>query len=76
MGKIDKLRILLIFPPLTALPADYPTPDPPLGLAYIAAVLEKHGFDIKILDAFAEAECKSNVFSLLESSPIGEGSYE
>lgn len=54
MGKINKLRTLLIFPPLTALPSDYPTPDPPLGLAYIAAVLEKHGFDIKILDAFAE----------------------
>lgn len=54
MGKIDKLRTLLIFPPLTALPSDYPTPDPPLGLAYIAAILEKHGFDVKILDVFAE----------------------
>ncbi len=54
MGKIEKLRMLLIFPPLTALPSDYPTPDPPLGLAYIAAVLEKHGFNVKILDAFAE----------------------
>ncbi len=54
MGKMNKLRVLLIFPPITALPSDYPTPDPPLGLAYIAAVLEKHGFDVKILDAFAQ----------------------
>lgn len=54
MGKINKLRTLLIFPPLTALPSDYPTPNSPLGLAYIAAVLEKHGFDVKILDAFAQ----------------------
>ena len=54
MRSIDKLRILLIFPPLTALPSDYPTPDPPLGLAYIASVLEKHGFEVEILDAFAE----------------------
>lgn len=54
LERIANPRILLIFPPLTVLPTDYPTPDPPLGLAYIAAVLEKHGFDVRILDAFAQ----------------------
>ncbi len=50
---MKKTRVLLIFPPFTVSPSDYPTPDPPLGLGYIAAVLEKAGFPVKILDALA-----------------------
>lgn len=48
-----KTKTLFIFPPLTVDLADYPLPHPPLGLAYLAAVLEEHDFPIKILDALA-----------------------
>jgi len=48
-----KTKTLLIFPPLTVDPSDYPLPHPPLGLAYLAAVLEKDHFPVKILDALA-----------------------
>jgi len=37
--------ILLIYPPYS-----YPKKSPPLGLAYIASVLEKEGYSVKILD--------------------------
>lgn len=50
---MKKTKALLIFPPLTVAPSDYPSPDPPLGLAYLAAVLEQHQFPVKILDALA-----------------------
>lgn len=51
------MQVQLIHPPvyvnpkaLTAL-----TPAPPLGLAYIAAALEKHGHAVSVIDALAEA---------------------
>jgi len=47
------MRVLLIHPPLTSHPADFPTPEPPLGLAYIAAVLEEKGYEVAILDALS-----------------------
>ncbi|RLE49825.1 MAG: B12-binding domain-containing radical SAM protein [Candidatus Methanomethylicota archaeon] len=48
------MKVLLVNPPTTA---DIETARviglkaPPLGLAYLAAVLEKNGYDVKILDA-------------------------
>lgn len=48
---MKKPKVLFIFPPLTVDSSDYPSPDPPLGLAYLAAVLEEHKFPVKILDA-------------------------
>jgi len=33
--------------------SDYPTLEPPLGLAYPAGVLEREGYEVRILDAFA-----------------------
>lgn len=50
---MKKTKVLLVFPSLTVHPSDYPLPHPPLGLAYLAAVLEKHKFPVKILDALA-----------------------
>jgi magnesium-protoporphyrin IX monomethyl ester (oxidative) cyclase len=50
---MKKTRTLLIFPPFTVSSSDYPTPDPPLGLAYLAAFLERKGYPVKILDALA-----------------------
>jgi len=49
------MRILLINPPNSA-PAKWNFPlniFQPLGIAYIAAVLEKQGYEVKILDALA-----------------------
>jgi magnesium-protoporphyrin IX monomethyl ester (oxidative) cyclase len=48
-------RILLIQPPYNcaAHKTDL-TPNPPLGLAYVAAVLDQCGFEVEILDAFVE----------------------
>ena len=42
-------RILLVNPP-----SDSPTPVLPLGLAYLAAYLEKSGFEVKVIDAWAD----------------------
>jgi len=48
------MKILLIYPPITAYISDTPSPTPPLGLAYIAAVLEENNYDVKIIDALTE----------------------
>ena len=47
------MNILLIFPPSTIYGSDPTIPSvvPPLGLAYIAGYLEKHGYKVDILDA-------------------------
>ena len=51
--KVQLIKILLINPPQTFFPgSDIPSANMPLGLMYIAAVLEKAGYDIEILDAF------------------------
>jgi len=42
MSTVD---VLLIYPPYT-----YPKKSPPIGLAYIAAVLEKEGYSVEIAD--------------------------
>jgi anaerobic magnesium-protoporphyrin IX monomethyl ester cyclase len=42
-------EIILIYPPYS-----YPRKNPPLGLAYIAAVLEREGYSVKIIDVSAE----------------------
>ena len=56
--KKEVKRILLIEPPRTV-PIEFmakarPGVQPPIGLAYIAAVLEKNNFIVKILDAIVE----------------------
>ena len=47
------MRILLVQPPSRNLQRE-DVVVPPLGLAYLAAVLEQEGYGVKILDAFAE----------------------
>ena len=53
-------KILLVDPPRTApeenLKRTRPTVQSPLGILYVAAVLEKNGYEVKILDAVIEAE--------------------
>jgi anaerobic magnesium-protoporphyrin IX monomethyl ester cyclase len=47
------MKLLLINPPQTFYPgSDAPAGNLPLGLMYIAAVQEKAGYDVEILDAF------------------------
>jgi radical SAM superfamily enzyme YgiQ (UPF0313 family) len=53
------MKVLLIQPPVPppqiwhAWQMWYPSPSrPPLGLAYLAATLEQHGFKVRIIDAF------------------------
>jgi len=50
----NKARVLLIQPPYTIYKKDYKRCMPPLGLAYIAALLEKNNFEVSILDAYVE----------------------
>lgn len=51
------MRILLINPPQTFYPgSDLPAGNLPLGLMYIAAVLQKANYKVEILDAFMAGE--------------------
>lgn len=47
------MKILLIYPPYTSHITDPIKANPPLGLAYIAAYLEKFNYGVEILDALA-----------------------
>lgn len=49
-----KAKVLLIQPPQALFGKNLKRCVPPLGLAYIAAVLEQDGFEVKILDAYVE----------------------
>ena len=64
------MKVLLVNPPQTFYPgSDPPAGNLPLGLMYIAAVLQKNGYTVEILDAFmagAEFEEKNG-----ESVTIG-----
>src|SRR4030042_6666014 len=47
------MKVILINPPIELYPKEFVAIIAPLGLAYIAAVLEKEGHEIKILDCLA-----------------------
>lgn len=47
------MRVLLVNPPLKLMPGEFLSVVPPMGPAYIAAVLEKAGHEVKILDCLA-----------------------
>lgn len=50
---IKRMKVLLVNPPQTFYPgSDPPAGNLPLGLMYIAAVLDKAGYPVEILDAF------------------------
>ena len=50
------MRVLLIQPSAS----EHPNAQPPLGLAYLGAVLEQRGCDVSLLDAHAPRACYSN----------------
>jgi radical SAM superfamily enzyme YgiQ (UPF0313 family) len=47
------MKVLLINPPIEVFPEEFISVVPPLGLAYIAAVLEKVGHEVRIMDCLA-----------------------
>lgn len=47
-------RVMLIFPPATLFRGDLPRCTYPLGLGYIASVLEMNGYTVRILDCLVE----------------------
>lgn len=51
---IYRMKILLLFPPITVNKKSVKKCDLPLGLAYIAAYLEKEGHDVRVLDICLE----------------------
>jgi len=68
----SNLEVLLINPPVFDLAEKIKIMNnkiyPPLGLAYIAAVLEQKGFNVKIIDAFAEQLNEKKLRKRIEKS--------
>lgn len=63
------MNVLLIKPPHKEVYKDFKsvaTEYPPLGLAYIAAVLEKNGFTVKITDMPVEGVSENQLVSILK----------
>ena len=62
------MKVLFVFPPVTR-PKDFAadkvriTPFVPLGLAYLAAVLEHNGIEVKILDALIEGDLNGKEYN-------------
>ena len=52
--EIKKAKVMLIQPPQLLFSKNFKRCVPPLGMAYIAAVLEQDNFDVRILDAYVE----------------------
>jgi len=50
------MRVLLIFPPTTIYPEEDPSLVFPLGIGYLAAVLEQRGYEVHVIDCIAEKE--------------------
>jgi magnesium-protoporphyrin IX monomethyl ester (oxidative) cyclase len=56
-------KILLIYPPILLSKTERPAITTPIGVAYVAAVAERAGFSVTILDSLAEGEWKSEKLS-------------
>lgn len=56
------MNILLIYPPVTVYGPGKVGPHPPLGLAYLAAYLEKFGHQVGIIDCLAEGAGQMKVW--------------
>jgi hypothetical protein len=56
LGKaVTKMKIVLINPPQTFFPkSDFAPAGFPLGILYIAAVLDREGYNVEIMDAIAD----------------------
>jgi hypothetical protein len=64
------MKVLLINPPQTFYPgSDPPAGNLPLGLMYIAAVLDGAGYKVEILDAFMTSAVFKKIGDATEGSP-------
>ena len=66
----DKMKILLIRPPTKNAYLEFKgvAPEyPPLGIAYIDAVLEKAGYEVKILDLAVEEFNRNELVNIISS---------
>ncbi|MFA5020216.1 MAG: radical SAM protein [Candidatus Pacearchaeota archaeon] len=65
------MKLLLINPPQSAVYGKIGSPDyPPLGLAYIGAVLEKQGHYVRIIDIDAEKISKQHLLKIIRNFEI------
>jgi anaerobic magnesium-protoporphyrin IX monomethyl ester cyclase len=70
---VKTIKVLLVNPPQTFYPgSDPPAGNLPLGLMYIAAVLDKAGYKVEILDAFMRGSFRKNGDSIIVGMPYEE----
>lgn len=76
MSTSNKTKVALITPPVLEKVAHHPL-FPPLGLAYMAAVLEQNGVEVKIIDSpvlnFSHADVKADL-EVFKPTIVGVGS--
>ena len=62
---MEKKDILLIYPPYT-----YPKKSPPIGLAYVAAYLEREGYSVRIMDmAVTDVDDRALKSEIMRTAP-------
>jgi anaerobic magnesium-protoporphyrin IX monomethyl ester cyclase len=67
------MKVLFVNPPQTFYPgSDPPAGNLPLGLMYIAAVLDKAGYKVEILDAFMRGSFRKNGDTIIVGMSYGE----
>ncbi|HPG68754.1 MAG TPA: PssD/Cps14F family polysaccharide biosynthesis glycosyltransferase [Candidatus Hydrogenedentes bacterium] len=59
-----RMKVTLVHP---ALERRFSSDQPPLGLAYLASALERHGCEVRVIDAHAEKLCPTHVARLIEA---------
>jgi anaerobic magnesium-protoporphyrin IX monomethyl ester cyclase len=70
---VNTMKVLLVNPPQTFYPgSDPPAGNLPLGLMYIAAVLDKAGYPVEILDAFIKGSFRKIGDTLTVGMPYEE----
>jgi anaerobic magnesium-protoporphyrin IX monomethyl ester cyclase len=70
---VNTMKVLLVNPPQTFYPgSDPPAGNLPLGLMYIAAVLDKAGYPVEILDAFMKGSFRKIGDTLTVGMPYEE----
>lgn len=75
VAKLLQMKISLLIPP-TSLEGSYgglyrfSNPQPSIGLAYIGAVLEENGYDVKIIDAYVNQFTLEDIIEKVKNSDV------
>ncbi|MFZ5786563.1 MAG: B12-binding domain-containing radical SAM protein [Acidobacteriota bacterium] len=67
------MRVLLLNPPFPSFPDEPRYANPPLGLAYLAAVLERQGHEVRILDAVLEGYTTTSDYGGVSAYGLSSG---